>query len=183
VVPSLSPLSSAGADGAVMPPPPKFLPPRGKITRVAPRWRAYQRQKGNSSAKEAGLRFESQLVVELHAKFPTIEFQPEFRYHDSGGQRICFPDAVLRLSDRTVVFEVKLAHSADAWWQLEKLYRPVLAAWSLLPVQVIEIVKSYDAAIQFPVPVHFITDIEGWVSNRCPVNTIPLFGVWKWAKS
>jgi len=179
MVPSLSPLSSAGADSVVMPPPPRFRPPYGRITRVAPRWRAYQRQKGNSVAKESGLRFESQLVVALRSIFPTIEFQPEFRYCDDGGQRICFPDAVLRLPDRTVVCEVKLSHTADAWWQLEKLYRPVLAAWSLVPVQVIEIVKSFDAAIQFPCEVSFITDIESWV--RAP-ESIPLFGVWKWAK-
>lgn len=179
MVPSLSPLSSAGADSAVMPPPPKFRPPSGQITRVAPRWRAYQRQKGNSDAREAGLRYESQLVVELSAKFPTIEFQPEFRYHDSKGPRICFPDAVLKLQDRVVVFEVKLAHTADSWWQLEKLYRPVIEAWSFFPVQVIEVVKSFDAAIQFPTRVHFITDIEAWVKSR---EAIPLFGVWKWAK-
>lgn len=179
MVPSLSPLSSAGADSAVMPPPPRFLPPRGTISRVAPRWRSYQRRKGNSDAKEAGLRFESQLVVALHEKFPSIDLQPEFRYSDSGGPRICFPDAVLRLPDRTVVFEAKLAHTADAWWQLEKLYKPVLAAWSLVPIQVVEIVKSYDAAIQFPTTVHFITDIETWV--RAP-DSIPLFGVWKWTR-
>lgn len=179
MVPSLSPLSSAGADSAVMPPPPKFLPPRGKISRVAPRWRAYQRQKGSSSATEAGLRFESQLVVALHTKFPTVEFQPEFRYIDDGGPRICFPDAVLRLPDRTVVFEVKLSHTADSWWQLERLYRPVLLAWSLVPVQVVEIVKSYDAAIQFPARVHLVSDIETWVKAR---ETIPLFGVWKWSR-
>lgn len=179
MVPSLSPLSSAGADSVVMPPPPRFIPPHGAITRVAPKWRYYQRQKGNSSAKEAGLRYESQLVVELSEKFPKIEFQPEFRYHDSKGPRICFPDAILKLQDRVVVFEIKIAHTADSWWQLEKLYRPVVAAWSMLPVQVIEVVKSFDAAVQFPTTVHFITDIESWV--RAP-ESIPLFGVWKWTR-
>lgn len=63
------------------------------------------------------------------------------------------------------IFEVKYQHTARAWWQLRRLYLPVLAARARLNrsnppwrFEVCEVVKWYDPAVLFPEDVTLVRD-------------------------
>lgn len=59
-----------------------------------------------------------------------------------------------------VIVEFKYQHTIDAWSQLRLLYEPVLAfIHPELAISVLEIVKWYDCAVEFPEPVRLIADI------------------------
>ena len=77
---------------------------------------------------------------------------------------ICQPDALhfdLKRG-RLTIFEVKHAHTVDAWWQLKELYRPVVRAMfpqRLWKIRLVEIVRYYDADAYFPQPYSLIPDL------------------------
>jgi len=60
------------------------------------------------------------------------------------------PDGIVVYDDRILVFEIKFQHMPEAWWQLVKLYRPVLEAYKPVPVVTVEVCRSYDPAQPFP---------------------------------
>lgn len=109
-----------------------------------------------SAARAEGKRFERRVLRTLRSRFPFIQVEPGFRFiDDSGLSRVCFPDAVLRFNDRTVVIEIKRrGHQAgDAWWQLERYYRPVLqAVYPMDPILCVAIVGRIDPAVLSDVP-------------------------------
>lgn len=71
-------------------------------------------------------------------------------YWTGKGPRNGFPDGLMLLNDRTVVFEIKVQHMPEAWWQLRRHYQLVLEQYRPVPVQCCEIVKTYDAGMPFP---------------------------------
>lgn len=102
-----------------------------------------------------GLRYERKAKDALLDKFPA-HFVPGpwllFRSED-GPLRWCQPDGILldMVAGRCVVIEIKFHHTSDAWWQLWRLYIPVLRV--LLPgfdFAAVEVVKWFDPAIYFP---------------------------------
>lgn len=53
------------------------------------------------------------------------------------------------------VVEIKYSHTSDAWWQLRRLYVPVLQRifpQNLWDFEVCEIVRWFDPAVAFPEP-------------------------------
>lgn len=107
--------------------------------------------------------------VEIEYKAgPWIEFQ------DKSGRRWCQPDALLISHQRKLctIAEVKYQHTADAWFQLEQLYRPVVQV--LLPgylLGMLEIVHWHDPQVCFPQP-YDMTDDPFTIrhSNRISVH-------------
>ena len=86
-------------------------------------------------------------------------------YHWQGRIRYCQYDALLVLPDRgvLVIVEVKYSHTADAYWQLEHVYVPVLRsflgpshAWQIATV---EVVKWFDPSTAFPCKVTLCEDV------------------------
>lgn len=77
------------------------------------------------------------------------------RYWDDGVSYYCQPDGLLFLHslNRLVVVEAKIKHCPEAYSQLIHLYLPVLRVafpgWELAPC---EVVRWYDAAVDFPAP-------------------------------
>ena len=65
-------------------------------------------------------------------------------YEDASGRRWCQPDAWVVGASKVAVFEVKLRHAELAWFQLVKLYAPLLHQLYEMPVVPIEVVHSYD---------------------------------------
>ena len=147
---SILPLTKE-APRATWTPPASFLEPSQPIERVQLRRKKYHRRSGNSEARERGLRFEERVQEHLSEAFPTSYIaEPELVYWTGKGPRNGFPDGVLELPDRLVVFEMKIQHMPEAWWQLRKHYQPVLEAYTKVPVQCVEIVKDFDLQMPFP---------------------------------
>lgn len=97
-----------------------------------------------------------------------------FRSESSEKWRWCQPDGLLVDIERGIItcVEVKYSHTENAWWQVRKLYLPVLeklfppALWRL---QACEVVKWYDSAVVFPEPVELAAEI-GKPSDRFKVH-------------
>lgn len=103
-----------------------------------------------SAAQKAGLRYEEKAQAFLRSKFPDVRLSTMLHFCDDSGPRRCVPDAFLSLPDRTIAFEIKSQHMPESWWQLRKLYAPVLEALYSKPVLCVEMTKSYDPAVPFP---------------------------------
>lgn len=120
------------------------------VRRVAIEPREYLRPRGATDAQRAGLRYEEKVQERLSKWFSHYLSSPRIAFKDASGTRICIPDGVLLYPDRTVVFEIKIRHMPEAWFQLVQLYGPVLCAYSAAPVQLVEIVNSFDPAVVWP---------------------------------
>jgi len=77
---------------------------------------------------------------------------------EDANARWCQPDGLIidLAAGEIVIVEMKYQHTADAWWQLEKLYKPVLRAMfpaGLWTLRCVEVVKWFDPATAFPVSV------------------------------
>lgn len=181
MLPSLSPLSDVApaGSGVAVPPPPFFRPPLGELRNVNVSWQDYERATGNSAAKVAGLRFEARVQRALGKRFQGYMPAPRVEFRDDSGYRVVRPDGLLPLRNRAVLFEIKHTHMPEAWWQLERLYRPLVEHWvAPIPVQVIEIVRTFDPQMPFPCPVELITKtLELWVSDPLALTK---FGVFVW---
>ena len=179
--PSLSPLSDLGTAGleVKVPPPPRFRAPATNVRNVRFEPQEYARAKGDTAAKEAGLRYEEKVQHKLLDLFPGGYYaSPKVSWFDDAGFRLCYPDGIITATDRVVIFEIKLQHSPEAWWQLRKLYTPVMQAKIVgLPIQVIEVVRSYDPAMPFPELVSLVADLDSYLDDA---SFIPSFGVLVW---
>lgn len=106
-----------------------------------------------SAAQKAGLAYERRVARELEREYGyRFQREPCYEYETKGGRGRCFPDALLCFGDRLVVIEVKLSHCLGAWKQLRGLYQPVVSVAHGLPVQVVEISRSYDPDVSLPEP-------------------------------
>lgn len=186
MLPSLSPLSSVaipdggpGRGSVSVPPPRGFRAPQEPIRQVNVSWMDYARASGNTIAKQNGLRFEAKVQKHLASIFSGYMPNPQVSFRDKTDFRIVRPDGLLPLRNRLVIFEVKSQHMPEAWWQLRRLYEPVLRHWVDVPIQVVEIVKSFDPAMPFPEPIELVGMLELWVSEP---KSWEKFGVWKWPR-
>lgn len=141
-------------------PPPRNFSPAGAIRWVRHSRRApaftFNRDRP-SGAQRAGQLYEEKAQRHFSTRYPLLYVEsPWLNFSSSiGGERWCQPDAWLVDLKRGVVtvLEYKLRHTADAWWQLRKLYEPVTRAlfgvrdWE---IAVMEIVQWYDPATTFP---------------------------------
>lgn len=90
---------------------------------------------------------------------------PWMLYSTGGRQRWCQPDGLLfnPKAGAITIFEMKYQHTALAWWQVMRLYLPVLKAAfppELWRYHFCEIVKWFDVATPFPVPVSLAAQPE-----------------------
>jgi hypothetical protein len=111
------------------------------------------------------LKYERKALARLYERYPgRLVWSPWIRFRNPAGSwRWCQPDGLLIdvEAGQVVVLEVKHHHTSDAWWQLEKLYRPVVQR--MLPEQlwrlaVVEVVRWYDPAVLFPCPLVLVED-------------------------
>lgn len=178
--PSLSPLSDTSTAGleVKVPPPPNFRPPAANIHAVTLETQPYLRQKGVTAAHEAGLRFEEKVQRKLLEAYPDqYKPNPKVSWFDNSGFRTCYPDGLLLKADRTVIIEIKVRHMPEAWWQLRELYSKVLSGYRGLPLQVIEIVRTYDPAMPFPEPILLLSELCAYTKDATLLSS---FGVLPW---
>lgn len=88
-----------------------------------------------------------------------------FHFQELGrAPRWCQCDALLFdfNAGRITILEFKYQHTQDAWWQLRKLYQPVISFLfpeTLWKVGICEVVKWFDPATVFPEEVRMTKDI------------------------
>lgn len=117
--------------------------------------------------KAAGLRFENKIQSELEAKYTDFIHGIPFRFSTSYSRfNVCIPDGLLLWGDEIVVIEIKLRHTADAWFQLTKLYKPVVQMALHRPVRRLEICKNYMTEVQIPEPQKLFSSMPDFLKSR-----------------
>lgn len=160
-----------------------FLPVMGNVRGVQFGVDVHHRKGRTSNAQKAGLRYEKQALTFLRTKFDKLETHLWARFQDDTGIRYCQLDALARVAgNRVVIFETKIRHTALAWWQLRKLYEPVVrAALPSMDVVVVEMTRSYDGQLVFPeehAPHFSWSSFEKWLL----VAQDRELTVWQWRK-
>ena len=123
-----------------------------------------------TAATKRGARFEEKVVASLSAAYGTqfLAGLP-FSFQTCSKRGRAIPDGLLFSSDwkSVVVVEIKLRHSGDAWWQLERFYLPIVRE-SLRPLNVttLEVCRYYDPAVRLPRPVAFVNEALEALSIR-----------------
>lgn len=85
---------------------------------------------------------------------------PWVRFTDAAGQHWCQPDGLLQTAHGITIIEFKYQHTIDAWHQLRLLYEPVIAILHPgVDLAVLEIVKWYDCAVDFPEPARLVREV------------------------
>ena len=94
--------------------------------------RQTERRRSNSrdAARDAGVAFETTLHEKLRRKYNNYTQAHWFLYYDKKKSRpnYCQPDGLffLRKEKAILIVEIKTTHMIKAWFQLRKLYQPVL---------------------------------------------------------
>lgn len=99
---------------------------------------------------------------DYYLRSPWLVFKTESRPHT---WQWCQPDGLLFQPEKLsiIVVEVKLKHTADAFWQVERLYLPILSKvfegrkWRF---RKLEVVKWFDPASYFPCDPQLVQDPE-----------------------
>ena len=114
---------------------------------------------GNTHARRKGLVYETRVINALKMHLAHLFPSPTLHFVDAGHVwRAAIPDAIHFTGpfdpmnpEGITVFEVKSTHMADAWWQLRKLYQPVLQqTYPFAKINVVEICRVFDPAAPFP---------------------------------
>jgi hypothetical protein len=176
----LSPLSNRPLDEPVdVPPPLRFKPTVGRIRHLEIDFHTPpQISYGRTAAQRDGLRYEDRVQRFLCREFPSYVRSPVIRWVDDSGVRFCVPDGLLRNRSTVFVIEVKSQHMPEAYWQLVKMYAPLLALkYSGCSIRCLEVVKSYDPAVPFPCKVEVVSDLPSYFSKP-PQREVAVFQ-WK----
>lgn len=161
-----------------VPPPPRFRPIQGQIANVRIRpGVGFVTVRSSSAAKRAGQLYESKVQEYLQLSLGSgYSPGPLVHFRDGSGGRSCIPDGLLVSESRVYIFEVKYSHMPEAWWQLRRLYEPVVRAYfPQHEVSVCEVCKTYDPSTPFPEPVVLLSTLEDVL--KLPVDK---FGVFRW---
>lgn len=138
----------------------------------------------NSASQKAGKRYEAKILKELDnigngrpIKNPWLHYAD-----DSGLERYCQPDALFFRKSYLIIFEVKLCHTMDAYWQLRKQYSPVMKVLEPgLPQHLVEITRSFDPAVRFPEEMKLFFDMRELLFHLDEqVGTPPQINVIQW---
>jgi hypothetical protein len=111
----------------------------------------------HSPAQKRGLRYQAKALEALDDSglFKLFVPSPWIEFHDYHGQRICQPDAI-GFSEGyeapvATIFEIKLSHTIMAYWQLRRLYEPVVRAmFPEYTVRVCEVTRLFDPHTPWP---------------------------------
>src|SRR5690606_22025708 len=110
----------------------------------------FQNPRGSTASQKKGLAYERKVQKRLVETFELRYFPSQWiTYGSQGKTHWAQVDGLLLLEDpaRVVICEIKLSHCAQAYWQCENLYRPLiqyLFRRSNRKVCSVEITKWYD---------------------------------------
>lgn len=167
-----APSRATDARPVSVPPPIFFKPLSGIPSHVSIVLGPYERAIGDTSARKAGLRYEEKVQRELTSKFGSMYWPaPYVHFRDGDSTRFArtvVPDGIMHLecNSRTYIFEIKAQHTPDAWWQLTRLYRPIIQERDRSSaISCIEICRVYDPATPFPCRFDLLQSIDDVVGN------------------
>ena len=150
-------------------PPPRGLHiPKGEIRNVR-FGGAVPHNRGRTYAQRAGLRYEQKVHDVLGAIYEgRYRKSTSILYEDRTGLHRAIPDGVLVLDRVWVALEIKFSHTERAWWQLMRVYVPLLRGLAPPGTTVVpcEVCSTYDPEVRLPGP-HVLTESlhslsEGW---------------------
>lgn len=140
----------------MIPPPSKFNPARPIAWARLCQKPSFIREKKRRGRKRRGQLYEKKVIAHLDEILP-LPVLPgpwiEFQERDAERTRFCQPDGLIfdPWEGICILLEIKYQHTADAWWQLYHLYRPVVEyLFPLYAVRLVEVVKWYDPLTPFP---------------------------------
>lgn len=108
-----------------------------------------------SRAQRAGLAYQRRVLARLAVVPGCGSFTPSPWYcfnDDSPRRHYCQPDFTFERDGAIVVGEIKYRWTSDAWWQLRKLYQPVVKTATRRRVQVVCVCTGFDPAVRIPEP-------------------------------
>lgn len=127
-------------------------------------------------AAGAGVRFEKRVVEALEEKHSAFLPSPVFTFSTKYSPKAtCIPDGLLFTRDEIIIFEVKLRHTIDAWYQLQQLYAPVVKRVFRRPVRMLEVCRSFNPDEKWPSEFRLVKDLDEFVTRP----ETPM-GVWIW---
>lgn len=165
-------------------PPPRGFKPAGlletvELTTSGP-MPLKAKRKRYTPVQKLGLGFERKVQQALYDRYPNYIPSPWLRFRERSAARLgrgwrwCQPDGLFIDYDsgRLTLVEIKLRHTSNAWWQVRRLYEPVLAHlfgphWTIIPI---EVVRWYDGTTPFPEPLGLSRDPRGLSSGRFGVH-------------
>lgn len=165
----LSPLTTEAPEGSAIATPAlsqmsRSRPVVGKLRNITIEFTHTAGSSGLTAAQKAGLRYEAKAQLHLRELLTDYCPSPIFYFIDDNGSRKCVPDGIYlprKFGDPIFVFEIKTQHMPEAWFQLRKLYEPVVRAkFPLSPVGCIEVCRSFDPEMQFPEKPVLLDDIQ-----------------------
>lgn len=141
-----------------------------------------------SAARKAGVRYESRwhrFADQIYGDSYRTFTSQLFAYNDTSGQRCCRPDGILSPAGKGwfAIFEVKVGHISDSFWQLRHQYEPVLTAWAPLKVRrpvVLEVCRRYDPATLYPCRTQILglLDLDDYLEAPQPPDEVGVL-IWK----
>lgn len=157
-----------------IPPPPRFRHICGEIREA--RWEpsGTTASVGMTAAQKAGLRYEARaqdwLATQLQGSYHVA---PYLHFRDDSGPRTAIPDGISFGFREATIFEIKSQHTHAAWWQLRRLYEPVVKKLGGIDfVRCVEVTRSFDPLAGFPEEVvicYSLDDVFEEESNRVRV--------------
>lgn len=143
-----------------------------KFTDKNPPFTAHNRRP--TGRRLAGIKYERRVHEHMLKAYDTYIPGPWAYFLGADGVRWCQVDGLMVDVEAGIItiVEIKYQHTTDAWWQVRKLYEPVLAAifppelWSF---RMLEIVKWFDPAVPWPEPFRLLEHPER--ITTLPANT------------
>jgi hypothetical protein len=108
--------------------------------------------RGGSAAQRAGRRYEAKALAMLARTLgDAFTASQWFRFLDNSGIRWCQVDGLSVSNDGITIYEIKTTFCPEAWWQLRRLYEPVVKrAFCVASLRLVIICKSFDPAVVLP---------------------------------
>ena len=157
----------------------RIFPPLGKIEWVTPVSAPpfTPRTRSRNGRISAGLKYETSVHKKLERKYgPSYVAGPWYCYKHSGEERrkYCQLDGVLdRGLKRFALLEIKYSHCPESYFQLTNLYLPIMRfLWPGYSFSLIEVVKWYDPAVVFPVPITLLPKLHEAHAENFSVHII-----------
>lgn len=130
--------------------------------------------------KRKGVEFEQKGHEAFIDRFGPFRYIPSqwWQYQIASNQlKFCQTDGLLFTpeSKKLTILEFKFKHTAEAYYQIEQKYVPVLRryfkGWT---ISVCEVVKWYDKDIPFPIPIKLQKDVDNCRPNEFGVHILNL---------
>ena len=120
--------------------------------------------RAEKGARARGVKYERIIQKRMQDRFSFYEPSPwmHFVSEEAPEGRYACPDGLLidKEHDTITIVEIKLKHTANAWWQVRGLYEPLVRAFygDAWRYRAFEIMHWFDATVPFPETIKMTQD-------------------------